>query len=259
DFQPFPTVLAVEYKGHKDMVRSISTDKTGQYLLSGSDDCTIKIWEINTGRCVRTIDTGGIVRSVEWCPNAALSLVLVASGNQVLLINPNVGDFVVSSKTDAVLKEVPQSDLIVSERVRTTIQWVEPDEKQYESGIRIILKHFKEVSQVTWHGKGDYFASVMPEGANRAVLISQISRRRSQLPFTKPKGLVQCVLFHPTKPCLFVATQRHVRIYDLVKQTLMKKLLTNSKWISTMAIHPGGDNLLVGTYDRKMLWFDLDL
>jgi ribosome biogenesis protein ERB1 len=26
-----------------------------------------------------------------------------------------------------------------------------------------------------------------------------------------------------------------------------------------MSVHPGGDNLLVGTYDRKMLWFDLDL
>lgn len=40
DLQPFPTTLSIEYKGHTDMVRSISTDKTGQYLLSGSDDCT---------------------------------------------------------------------------------------------------------------------------------------------------------------------------------------------------------------------------
>lgn len=54
-------------------------------------------------------------------------------------------------------------------------------------------------------------------------------------------------------------TQKNIRIYDLVKQELLKKLLSNSKWISSMAIHSGGDNLLVGTYDRKMLWFDLDL
>ncbi|XP_049824636.1 ribosome biogenesis protein BOP1 homolog isoform X1 [Aethina tumida] len=259
DLQPFPTTLAIEYKGHTDMVRTISTDKTGQYLLSGSDDFTVKIWEINTGRCLRTVKTDGIVRSVEWCPNSALSLVLVASANRVLLINPKVGDTLVVSKTDDVLKESPNSDVVVSERIRTTVEWSEPDEEQYERGYRIVLKHFKEVTQVTWHGKGDYFASVMPDGANRSVLISQISRRRSQIPFAKSKGLIQNVLFHPTKPFLFVATQRHVRIYDLVKQTLMKKLMTNSKWISTMAIHPGGDNLLVGTYDRKMLWFDLDL
>lgn len=170
-----------------------------------------------------------------------------------------LGDLLIKSKTDAVLEETPTSDVIIPERVRNTVQWADPDKEQSEHGVRIILKHFKEVTQVHWHGKGDYFATVMPDGQNRSVLISQLSKRRSQLPFTKSKGLVQCVLFHPTKPYLFVATQRHVRIYDLVKQALIKKLLTNSKWISSMAVHMGGDNLLVATYDRKMLWFDLDL
>ncbi|KAH1018681.1 ribosome biogenesis protein BOP1 homolog [Dendroctonus ponderosae] len=259
DLQPFPTTLSIEYKGHTDMVRTISTDKTGQYLLSGSDDCTIKIWEVNTGRCLKTIQTDSIVRCVEWCPNAALSLVLVATGNEVLLINPGVGDFVVSSRTDDVLKEAPNSDVVISERVKKAVQWCEPEQSLYDRGVRIQLKHFKMVTQVTWHGKGDYFGSLMPDGLNRSVLISQISKRKSQLPLTKSKGLVQCILFHPTKPFLFVATQRHVKIYDLLKQAQLKKLMTNSNCISTMAIHPGGDNLLVGTYDRKMLWFDLDL
>ena len=34
-------------------------------------------------------------------------------------------------------------------------------------------------------------------------------------------------------------TQKNVRVYDLVKQEIVKKLLSNSQWISTMAIHPG--------------------
>jgi len=56
-----------------------------------------------------------------------------------------------------------------------------------------------------------------------------------------------------------VATQKNIRVYDLVKQVLAKKLESSAKWISSMAIHPGGDNLIVGTYDRKVLWFDMDL
>nr|MBE5724360.1 putative ribosome biogenesis protein BOP1-like protein [Cucujiformia] len=259
DLQPFPTTLSVEYKGHTDMVRTISTDKVGQYLLSGSDDGTVKIWEVNTGRCLKTIKMDDIVRSVEWCPNNALSLVIIACGKKVVLINPHIGDYLVCSKTDSVLQEASKIASVMSERVKSTVQWSQPEDALYKSGVRLMLTHFKDVTQVTWHGKGDYFASVMPDGQNRSVLISQISRQSSQLPLTKSKGLVQCVLFHPTKPCLFVATQRNVRIYDLVKQTLVKKLMTNSKWISTMAIHPLGDNLLVGTYDRKVLWFDLDL
>lgn len=146
DLQPFPNVLALEYKGHTDMIRTMTVDKSGQFLLTGSDDGTAKIWEINTSRCLKTIEINQIVRSVEWCPNAALSLVLVAAGSRVHVINPGVGDFVVRSKTDAVLKEEAKSDVIVSERVRNTVQWEGVDGEMYGEGFRMGLKHFKEVS-----------------------------------------------------------------------------------------------------------------
>ena len=42
DLQPFPTIQSLVYNGHTDMVRCISIDPLGQYLLSGSDDMTIK-------------------------------------------------------------------------------------------------------------------------------------------------------------------------------------------------------------------------
>lgn len=40
---------------------------------------------------------------------------------------------------------------------------------------------------------------------------------------------------------------------------MMKKLYPGCKWISSMAIHPKGDNLLIGTYEKRLMWFDLDL
>nr|CAD7403231.1 unnamed protein product [Timema cristinae] len=260
DLQPYPTVMSLVYEGHTDIVRSISIEPKGQYIVSGSDDLTIKVWEVSTARCVRTIPAGGVVRCVSWCPNQALCLIAVAADRKVLLINPGVGDHLTVSKTDTLLKEAPPQDFTVTARVKAAVQWEEEiSEDLWDSGIRIIINHFKEVRQVTWHGRGDYFSTVMPEGLNRSVLIHQLSKRRSQIPFNKSKGLVQCVLFHPIRPIFFVATQRNVRVYDLVKQELIKKLLSNAKWISSMAIHHGGDNILVGTYDRKMLWFDLDL
>ena len=93
----------------------------------------------------------------------------------------------------------------VPARVRAVLSWDEPDKTKWAKGFRLILTHFKQVKQVTWHAKGDYFASVLPEGDNRSVIIHQLSRRRSQLPFSKSKGLVQCTLFHPVRPYLFVA------------------------------------------------------
>lgn len=94
---------------------------------------------------------------------------------------------------------------------------------------------------MAWHAKGDYLASVMPDNSSHLqVFIHQLSRRRSQNPFRRNKGLVQCVSFHPIRPYFFVATQRSIRIYNLIKQEMTKKLQANSKWISSMAIHPGG-------------------
>ncbi|XP_052894287.1 ribosome biogenesis protein BOP1 homolog isoform X2 [Anopheles moucheti] len=259
DLQPFPTLQNLIYKGHTNMIRCISVEPKGEYLVTGSDDMTVKIWEISTARCIRTIPTGDIVRSVAWCPNSKISLVAVASGKRVLLINPKVGDYVLVKKTDDLLSEAPRSDTVDNERIKTAIQWGEATEEENKLGVRIVITHFREVRQVTWHGRGDYFATVMPDAAYRSVMIHQLSKRRSQLPFSKSKGLVQCVLFHPVKPCLFVATQRHVRVYDLVKQMMLKKLYPGCKWISSMAIHPKGDNLLVGTYEKRLIWFDLDL
>jgi ribosome biogenesis protein ERB1 len=54
-------------------------------------------------------------------------------------------------------------------------------------------------------------------------------------------------------------TKTHIRVYNLHAQTLVKTLQSGCKWISSMAIHPSGDNLIVGSYDRRLCWFDLDL
>ena len=35
--------------------------------------------------------------------------------------------------------------------------------------------------------------------------------------------------------------------------------MSGVKWYSCLDIHPGGDNIITGSYDRKLNWFDLDL
>lgn len=96
------------------------------------------------------------------------------------------------------------------------------------------------MTQVTWHAKGDYWASVLRNPGGRQVLIHQSSRRWSQDPFRKSPGMIQCVRFHPIRPYFLVASQRSVRIYNLLRQELTKKLQSNCQWISSMAVHPGG-------------------
>lgn len=42
DLQPFPTVESLVYRGHTDLVRSVSVEPKGEYMASGSDDKTVK-------------------------------------------------------------------------------------------------------------------------------------------------------------------------------------------------------------------------
>lgn len=266
DLQPFPTAQAIVYRGHSDIVRTISVDPTGQWLVSGSDDGSVRFWEVSTGRCMKsiTMETGSLgnmcIRSVAWNPHPDVSLVAIAMGQTVILVNPGLGDKMVTNNTDNVLHSFsPTEEESTGKKVYADWSSIDTSDKRFENGFRLLLQHPKEVSQVTWHGRGDYFASVMPKGDSMSVLIHQLSRRRSQNPFNKSKGMVQCVLFHPVRPFLFVATQRYVRVYNLLKQELSKKLMTNCKWVSSMAVHSGGDNIIIGSYDCRLSWFDLDV
>ncbi|KAL3859579.1 hypothetical protein ACJMK2_009795 [Sinanodonta woodiana] len=257
DLQPFPTQQALVYRGHKGMVRCLSADKSGQWLASGSDDGTVKIWEVVTGRCMKTFKIDDVIKGLEWNPNPSLSLVALTVEHSVILINPGVGDKLLVSSTDDMISSFDTSETQTGKI--SPVEWSVYDGKKYDEGFRIKITHEKEVTQVTWHVKGDYFATVVPKGDSRSVIIHQLSKRRSQNPFSKSKGLVQCVRFHPVRPFLFVASQRYVRVYNLLKQELSKKLMTNCQWVSSIAVHPRGDNLIIGSYDCRLSWFDMDL
>lgn len=43
----------------------------GKFLLSACDDKTIRVWEISTGRCVKTVEAHGhFVNCMAWGPQA---------------------------------------------------------------------------------------------------------------------------------------------------------------------------------------------
>ncbi|NJO59424.1 MAG: hypothetical protein HC836_14305 [Richelia sp. RM2_1_2] len=42
-------------RGHDSSVNSVAFELNGQTLISGSDDSTIKFWDIKTGECLKTL------------------------------------------------------------------------------------------------------------------------------------------------------------------------------------------------------------
>lgn len=254
DLRPYPKTCYLEFKGHMSPVKSISVEITGQWLASGSCDGTIRVWEVETGRCLKVWDVGGDVRHIAWNPSPDRPILAAVVGHDLLLINAEVG----SEEMQTMVKDLLKVDEMAlqddTDDKKPAVRWLKHDKLD-----GITLVHQKAVSNVEWHYKGDYFTTVVPTGDTRAVLLHQLTKKHSHHPFRKMPGLPVAATFHPSQKMFFVATKKFVQIYDLQKAQLVKKLESGLREISSISIHPGGDNVIVGSRDGKLCWFDTDL
>lgn len=97
------------------------------------------------------------------------------------------------------------------------------------------------------------------DASGTTLAIHRLSRRTSQTPLRRGTSGMTTIAFHPTRPLLLVGTQHQVRLYHLSRGVLVKRLQPGVKHIACLAIHPSGDHVLVGAYDRRTVWIDLDL
>ena len=78
DLRPFPIRCSTIYEGHTGKIRTISIDPQGLWLATGSDDGSVRIWEILTGRQVykiqlinKEINNEDHIECLEWNPDSS--------------------------------------------------------------------------------------------------------------------------------------------------------------------------------------------
>jgi len=293
DLRPFPTAKCIQYKTPYEgdtapMIRCVTSSPDGKFMASGASDGFVRLWEVETGRLLRSWNVSKVALSadpeveggseaeteivvkpvvaLEWNPNKSHHCLLAAVGKCAVIIATGTEGQQSAETTEALLSSAKRGGNISSAKASKAVQWVTMSEKETPvsafasaSGPISALRTKTDMTKVRWHVKGDYFVTISPKAGAPSVLIHQLSKGNSQQPFSKAKGEAQAACFHPNKPFLFVANQQHVRIYHLVKQSMVKRLISGCRWISSLDIHPSGDHLIVGSLDRRMVWFDLDL
>jgi len=301
ELRPFPTHVAVAYEGHQGLVRSVAVDPAGQWIATVSEDKTMRIWEVASGRQTRCIEFPEAAMAVSWCPQYAL--LAVSADEVVYFVDPDlepgpppqeleeskgedgdregnnaVGKGAVEAdkrtvasllKFNAALQKAEEKGETEESAEKTAgakaraVQWkaVPEDSALYKAGCRLSIATDGDVQTLTWHHKGNYCAAVSPKAKapSNQCIIHGLFHQKSMRPFAKLKGgQVQACAFHPNKPHFFVATKLSVRVYDLQKQVQLRQLISGAKWISSISVHPDGDHVVVGSYDRRVIWFDLD-
>jgi ribosome biogenesis protein ERB1 len=259
ELKPFPTTCAAIFRGQEGRVRCVSIDPNGIFVASGGDDGYVRIWEILTGRQVwnAKLSDEEAVDTVQWRPTKDAAVVAAACGENVYLIVPFT---LLSPDIEQASREVldagwgyatskPKSNDGEAPK-QAPGKWSRPGARLENKGVLVQVEVRSAVKIINWHRRGDYFATVSPRGQSTAVAIHTVSKHLTQLPFRRLKGIAQTAQFHPSKAIFFVATRNTIRSYDLAKQELVKILQPGAKWISSIDVHPGGDNIIVGTYDK---------
>lgn len=280
ELKPFPTACATIFRGHKGRVRTLAIDPSGLWLATGGDDGTVRVWELLTGRQLwsATLSEGDPVNVVKWRPGKDAVVLAAAAGDDIFLAVPPVVDPEIEQASLEILDagwgyaaSRPAPTGADANKKNTPPQWIRPSSSLADSGVYVVIPLRYVVKSLSWHRRGDYFVTVCPGSstpASVAIAIHTLSKHLTQFPFhrrLKGGGPPQTAHFHPSKPVLFVANQRSVRAYDLSRQLLIKIIQPGARWISSFDIHPtsstaaGGDNLIVGSYDRRLLWHDLEL
>ncbi|OCL04629.1 ribosome biogenesis protein erb1 [Glonium stellatum] len=269
ELRPFPTTCAVIFKGHEGRVRSVCIDPRGIFLASGGDDGCVRVWEVLTGRQLWSakLADDDAVDAVRWRPGKDTAILAAAAGEDIYLMVPFS---IISPELEQNSRDIldagwgyaasnPSKTANVVSTKELPAKWSRPGTRLEDKGVLVKVTVRSTVKVINWHRRGEYFATVSPRGQSSSVAIHTLSKHLTQLPFRRLKGLAQSAQFHPSKPIFFVATKNSIRSYDLARQELLKILQPGAKWISSFDVHPGGDNLIVGTYDKRLLWHDLDL
>lgn len=273
ELRPFPTNCGIIYRGHTGRVRSLSVDPTGLWLVSGGDDGTVRVWQLDTGRQVWsvTLNSNEAVNVVRWRPGKDALILAAAAGDDLYFMIPPICNPELETASLEVLDAGWGYSTSTSAPKSSQAAWTRPSAKLSDLGVHIIIPLGHTAKSLSFHRRGDYLVTVCPATStppSSAIAIHTLSKHLSQLPFSKRLkggGTPQAAHFHPSKPLLFVANQRSIRAYDLSRQSLVKILQPGARWLSSFDIHPtssaisGSDNLIAGSYDRRLLWHDLDL
>lgn len=272
ELKPFPTTCATVYRGHEGRVRSVAIDQAGQLVASGGDDGTVRVWELITGRQLWSakLSNSDGVSVVIWRPGNDNCILAACCGDSVHFMIPQSD--LTTPEVDSRSREVLDAGFGYAANSTTSktssgqdkpasATWLRASASQQEKGILLSLHLRNSPKTLTWHRRGDYFSTVCPSSTSTstAVAIHTLSKHLTQHPFHRLKGLAQTACFHPSKPLFFVATRQRVRVYDLQEQKMTQELQPGARWISDISLHPLGTNLLVSSYDKRLLWHDLEL
>ncbi len=149
ELKPFPNTLCLQYLGHTQAVKCISVSADGQYLVSGSDDCTVRLWEVDTCLCRHIWTFPTPVSHVQWNPSVSHHVIAVATGKRVVFINTGTGDRDSTELSDSLFDTIRSNAAAAANGINGEEEEEDVDDSDDEDGGKGTKKSSKKV-QAVW-------------------------------------------------------------------------------------------------------------
>ena len=295
DMRPFPSQVAMSVRAIGP-INGIDISSDDGTIAMASNDDRVGLVDPKTGRVFSEVtlemkpDSGEFIISIEYVRK---SLLLVATNRRLIFLvyrqdrhsfneTKELVQFLrVNSENfkeeEQVLVQDEDEDVTYQSSLKKNPEDADQKQKfeksydkaefafktfsQTRRGLQVVLEiQFREFVRHCFIHKSRLFISVVLQNrdGNRRLSILNLKQSTQTSLRIRTKNKIEKSLFHPTKPHLFLVTRTHIFIFDLKKQSVKKKLLSGCKIITSAQIHPNGDHLIIGSADRKLVWFDLD-
>ena len=244
--------------GHTSAVNSISFSPDGT-LASGSEDGTIRLWDVDTGQHLRTITrhTNAVYSSISFSPDG--KLLASVSWDSIRLWDVNAGELLRTLVEDTwdmwaeIVSFSPDGRLLASAGSEDTIRLWHADTGEL---LYILTAHTPQTFSVSFSPDGRLLASA---GSEDTIRLWEVDTENDSRPLTGHTGVVFSVAWSPDGSMIASGSKDEtVRIWDPDTEELLHTLTGHTDLVYSVAWSPDGTRVVSGSHDGTVRIWDAE-
>ena len=244
------------FSGHTNFVSSVAFSPDGKLALSGSDDNTLKLWNLAMGRELRTFSGhSGTVLGVAFSPDGKLAL--SGSYDKTLKLwdvvrGRELRTFSGHTNTVTSVAFSPEGKLAISGSYDSTLKlW----EVATGHELRTLSGHTHFITSVAFSPDGKLALSASND---KRLRLWDVTTGRELQTFNGHTHFVTSVAFSPDgKLALSGSQDCTVKLWDMATGRELRTFSGHNSYVQSVAFSPDGKLVLSGSWDKTLKLWDV--